>query len=103
MKPGVSADIESYGRRVLDNVATKMLLHPDIRIEVQAHTDNQGGADGNLQLSKRRALTVTRYLVARGIDKSRLQPQAYGESKPVASNQSEGGRQLNRRIEFRTF
>lgn len=96
-----SAALGSYGRNVLDEAAARLLLHPDIRISVQAHTDNQGSADGNLQLSKQRALMVTRYLISRGVARDRLQAQAFGESRPVASNDSERGRQLNRRIEFR--
>ena len=98
-----SADIGSAGRELLDSVAAKLLLHPGVRIAVQAHTDNQGSAAGNLSLAKQRAVAVSSYLVARGVGKDRLEAQAYGESRPVASNADENGRRLNRRIEIRTL
>ncbi len=98
-----SADIGSAGREILDNAAARLLLHPQIRIAVQAHTDNQGSAAGNLRLAKQRAVAVARYLVTRGVGKDRIEAQAFGESQPVASNASEDGRSLNRRIEFRTL
>ena len=98
-----SSDLGSGARQLLDEAAAKLLLHPGIRIAVQAHTDNQGSAAGNLRLSKSRALAVSRYLVSRGVSKDRIEAQAYGESRPVASNANDAGRQLNRRIEFTTL
>ena len=59
-----------------------------------------GSATSNLQLSKRRAISVARFLVDEGISGSRLRPQAYGESKPRISNATKQGRAANRRVEF---
>lgn len=98
-----SADLGSGARQLLDEAAAKLLLHPRVRIAVQAHTDNKGSAAGNLRLSKKRALEVSRYLVSRGVEKTRIEAQAYGESRPVASNANDASRQLNRRIEFTTL
>lgn len=98
-----SAEIGSAGRVILDNTAAKLLLHPQIRIAIRAHTDNQGSAAGNLRMAKQRAVAVSRYLVSRGVNKDRIEAQAFGESQPIASNANEEGRGLNRRIEFSTL
>jgi len=60
----------------------------------------EGSADSNLQLSKRRAIAVARYLVEQGVPGQRLQPQAFGESQPRESNATSAGRAKNRRVEF---
>lgn len=85
---------------VLDSVAATLQQYPDVRISIEAHTDNQGDANANLQLSKRRAIAVARYLVNQGIQGGRLQPRAFGESRPIASNATPGERAQNRRVEF---
>ena len=69
-------------------------------VSVEAHTDNQGAAAGNLELSKNRALSVARYLVSKGVSGARLKPQAFGESRPRVSNATAAGRAQNRRVEF---
>ena len=88
---------------VLSGVAATLQNYPDIRVSVEAHTDNQGGAESNLQLSKRRAIAVARYLVEQGIAGPRLQPQAYGESQPRETNATAAGRAKNRRVEFQVI
>ena len=95
--------LTSGAEEILDGVAARMYAYPNVKVAIMAHTDNQGSATSNLALSKRRALAVAVYLMSRGIDKARLQPEAYGESRPVASNANASGRQLNRRVEFRTI
>jgi outer membrane protein OmpA-like peptidoglycan-associated protein len=94
---------ESYG--VLDGAAktikTVFAGNPDVKIEVQGHTDSVGSDKYNLNLSNERAGSVKEYLVInQGIDPNRLLARGYGESKPVGSNKSESGRQRNRRVEF---
>lgn len=81
-------------------VAQVLNRYPGVRVAVAAHTDNQGPAEANLQLSKRRAVAVARYLVQQGVAGNRLAPQAYGESKPLASNTTSAGRATNRRVEL---
>jgi len=88
---------------VLDGVATTLRAYPTIRIAVEAHTDNQGSADSNLQLSRRRVVAVARYLVEQGIAGNRLKPQAFGESRPIANNANAEGRARNRRVEFQVL
>ena len=73
---------------------------PDLLVEIGGHTDNVGTEEANLNISKLRAESVAKYLIAKGINDKQLQVKGYGESKPIASNDDEeGGRALNRRIE----
>lgn len=78
-----------------------MKKNPTLKIEISGHTDNIGSYEYNKELSVSRAQSVVDYLVAQGIDKSRLEPVGYGYSQPIASNESIEGRQLNRRTEFK--
>lgn len=98
-QPG-SDRLTSEANEVLDEVAQTLQEYPDIRLIIEAHTDNEGPAAVNLQLSKRRAIAVARYLIDAGISGSRLKPQAYGESRPRTSNMTALGRAANRRVEF---
>ena len=70
-------------------------------IEIDGHTDSQGDAAKNLALSQARAQTVQRYLVAHGVAATRLTAKGFGETKPIASNATDAGRQKNRRIDLR--
>lgn len=71
--------------------------NPTLRVEIGGHTDSTGGADFNRELSRKRAASVRDYLVSNGIDAGRLTWQGYGMDHPVASNETEEGRSLNRR------
>lgn len=88
---------------ILEGVASTLIQNPGIRVTVEAHTDNQGNAESNLELSKQRAVSVAKFLVERGVTSDRLQPQAYGESRPRASNSTPEGRRANRRVEFNSL
>ena len=72
----------------------------EMQIEVHGHTDNIGTDDYNITLSQSRASAVVNYVIEHGVDPSRVFPRGYGSSKPVATNDSEEGRQQNRRVEF---
>ncbi|MGQ7843306.1 OmpA family protein [Granulosicoccus sp. 3-233] len=98
-QPG-SARLTAEALDVMAGVAQTLKDYPDVRVIIEAHTDNEGSAAVNLQLSKRRAIAVARYLVDAGISGSRLKPQAYGESRPRTSNRTAQGRAANRRVEF---
>jgi len=74
--------------------------HPDMKIEIRGHTDNVGDDAYNQQLSEARAKSVFQYLVDRGIDTGRLSYKGFGETQPIASNDTEQGRKQNRRTEF---
>jgi outer membrane protein OmpA-like peptidoglycan-associated protein len=84
----------------LQKVILFMKENPEVRIEISGHTDNVGAEPYNKNLSTQRALAVMNYLAEQGISLKRLVSNGYGSSRPVSSNETEGGRQLNRRIEF---
>ena len=84
----------------LDNLVTLLKDSGTLRIEISGHTDGKGSAAGNLTLSQERANSVVGYLVGKGISTDRLVAKGYGLTKPIASNDSEEGRKLNRRTEF---
>ena len=84
----------------LDQVVNLLEEHPEMEIELSGHTDNQGSAKLNLELSEDRVETVILYLVGKGVNRTRLRGKGYGGTKPIASNRSEATRKLNRRVEF---
>jgi len=84
----------------LQHLVTLLKNNPDLMLEVQGHTDDQGSDDYNLRLSQLRAENVVAYLGLFGIDSNRLAPKGYGESKPVIPNTTEEGRAKNRRVEL---
>jgi len=96
-----SAQLTGEAKTVLDRVAVQLQSNPSVRVAIMAHTDNAGPASTNIELSKRRAISVASYLVERGVEPGRLRPEAYGESRPRASNATADGRQQNRRVEIR--
>lgn len=86
---------------ILDEVVQALGDNPSITlVEVEGHTDEQGNDAYNLDLSKRRAATVLRYLVDHGIDKLRLTSEGYGETKPVDPRHTQDAYKLNRRVAF---
>jgi OOP family OmpA-OmpF porin len=95
-----SAQIRPESIVVLDQLLEAARRCPDARIEVAGHTDSDGSDELNLQLSQARADSVRGYLVDRGIPGSRLIARGYGESSPIASNDTDAGKARNRRIEF---
>jgi outer membrane protein OmpA-like peptidoglycan-associated protein/tetratricopeptide (TPR) repeat protein len=74
---------------------------PALKIEVSSHTDGRGSEEYNLKLSQSRAQSVVDYLISKGISPDRVIAKGYGKSQPVATNDTEEGRQMNRRTEFR--
>ena len=86
---------------VLNAVASVLNIHKEIfLIEVAGHTDNVGPADQNRALSQKRADAVMKYLVDKGVDKTRMTAKGYGPDKPIADNKDSKGKQKNRRVEF---
>ncbi len=83
------------------NTLVKFLTdNPNVRIEISGHTDNTGNSQLNQALSTSRALAVVNYLIKNGVTSTRLISKGYGSSKPIADNQSEEGKAMNRRTEF---
>ena len=85
---------------LLAEIVKLMLLYPELSLEIQGHTDNQGTAEHNLDLSRRRADTVRRFILLFGVGESRLVSEGYGLTRPVAPNDTEEGRAKNRRVEL---
>lgn len=95
-----SADILANSQKVLDEFIVFLNDHPTLQIGIEGHTDNVGSDEFNLILSENRAKAVYNYLVNNGIDANRLQYKGFGESSPIATNETEEGRAMNRRTEF---
>lgn len=85
----------------LDRVAAVMNQYPSTLIRVEGHTDSRGSNEYNMDLSNRRANAVKNLLVQRGIAGSRIEAVAFGKTMPTASNDTEAGRQKNRRVEIK--
>jgi uncharacterized repeat protein (TIGR01451 family) len=85
---------------LLKQVAAVLKANPELKVRVEGHTDDQGKAEKNLDLSQRRAANVRSFLVKEGTAPERLQSQGYGQSKPVDTNKTPAGRENNRRVEF---
>jgi outer membrane protein OmpA-like peptidoglycan-associated protein len=96
-----SSEILKESDSVLNAVATIMKDHPELqKVRVEGHTDNRGAAAMNKALSERRAASVVAWLTKAGIDKKRLSSKGFGLDRPIDSNETEEGRQNNRRVEF---
>lgn len=96
-----SASIPAEGLQVIDTIAGVLRECPDVAMEIGGHTDSQGREEMNRSLSQNRADAVLMALVARRILTANLTAMGYGESQPIADNETEEGREANRRIEFR--
>jgi outer membrane protein OmpA-like peptidoglycan-associated protein len=86
---------------ILDEVVTLMKSRGSIKMGVYGHTDSRGIAAMNMKLSGDRAASVMGYLISHGIAQSRLQSQGFGQTKPIADNNTDAGRAKNRRVEFK--
>lgn len=103
---GVTFDVGSYSlrpefRATLDKVAESLVQYPNSLIDVYGHTDSTGSDAFNQTLSENRARTVLNYLVSRGVPAARIRSQGFGETMPIASNDTADGRQKNRRVEIK--
>lgn len=85
----------------LNRMVQLMKKNPGMQVEIEGHTDSEGSDGYNLTLSQNRAASVRTYLIQNGVPANSITAKGYGESKPVASNETEEGRALNRRTEFR--
>lgn len=94
------SDLNASAKDNLNSLVTVLNKYPDTNIEVQGHTDNTGTDKYNMALSKRRAASVSNYLISKGISSRRTTTKGYGESAPNYSNDTEDGRAQNRRVEF---
>ena len=95
-----SAKLTPLSKYELENVVAALNKYPQMTIEVAGHTDSQGEDAANLALSQARAQAVYDYLSGKGISADRMYARGYGETKPIETNETEEGRQQNRRTEF---
>lgn len=97
------ATLRPESTKELDALAELLKTNPTLRIELGSHTDDKGADEYNRKLSEARAASVVVYLVGKDIAQDRLVAKGYGESAPMASNETEEGRQQNRRTEFKVL
>jgi OOP family OmpA-OmpF porin len=95
-----SDQLTPAGIALLDELLVPLVEFSAVPVEIAGHADSQGSADRNLELSRRRAQAVLDYFVSRGEDPERFVAIGYGDTRPIADNSTEEGRQKNRRIEF---
>lgn len=96
-----SANLNNISDEQLDNIVRIMKAMPKVEFKIGGYTDNTGDPKANLQLSQARAEAVMNALIERGINASRLTAEGYGAEHPVADNNTEEGRELNRRVAIR--
>jgi outer membrane protein OmpA-like peptidoglycan-associated protein len=99
-EPG-SARIAERSFGILDDVVAILESNPGVAIVVEGHTDSKGAPGKNRELSYNRAESVKKFIVRRGIEARRIDTRGYGETKPIATNSTEAGREANRRVEIR--
>lgn len=92
---------ESYPE--LNKVVELLNSNPNLKVEISGHTDSKGSDDYNLKLSQARAKSVVDYIISQGIPPNRLIDKGYGETQPIDTNDTEEGRQNNRRVEFKVL
>lgn len=95
-----SSDLRPGAQSELNSVAVTLRDNPNMRVNIEGHTDYIGSNEYNLALSQRRADSVRSYLMSQGVSGDRMRTMGYGEDRPVASNETDEGRAMNRRVEI---
>ena len=98
-----SYELTESSNEALEALAQLMFINPTLRIELSAHTDDQGSDRYNDRLSTLRGQAVQSWLKKRGIDGERIESVGYGKRKPLVANDSEENRAINRRVEMRVI
>lgn len=94
------AELKPVSKENIAKLAKTLTKYPDTNILIEGHTDATGSEDLNMKLSKERAESVANYLAVQNVSSSRFSIMGYGESQPVASNDTDAGRSANRRVEL---
>ena len=92
--------IQPESEAELNKITSLLNENPNMKVQISGHTDNVGKKEANQLLSLNRAKSVVNYLIGKGININRLLPIGFGDTKPVASNDTEEGKKLNRRTEI---
>ena len=95
-----SAELSEDAKFVLDQFVKFLISNPGVKVTIQGHTDDEGNATTNKNLSERRAKGVMDYIVSKGVKANRLKSEGHGESKPKVPNNSPENRAQNRRTDF---
>jgi len=95
-----SANLTPNAKVVLQDVVDTLAGQPSMEVQIAGHTDSKGLAAYNVRLSEERAMSVKDFMIENGIEDDRLTAIGFGESQPIADNETEEGRELNRRVEF---
>ena len=93
-------DIKPEGQVQLDKGVAFLLKNPQLKVEIQGHTDSSGTLAWNTDLAQRRAESVMKYLVSKGVPAGQLRAKGFGPTVPVAPNDTKEGRAKNRRVDF---
>ncbi len=94
------SDLQSAARSNLTNLAAILNKYPDTEVLIEGHTDATGSDESNMTLSRNRAQSVANYLESLQVMSTRFTIMGYGEAQPIATNDTDGGRQANRRVEL---
>jgi len=95
------SDLKASSYPTLNEIVEALKARPELKVEIQGHTDSRGSHDYNVGLSQRRAESVRAYLESKGIDGARMVPKGYGPDRPIATNDTAQGRASNRRVELK--
>ena len=95
LRPAAQDDLRKF--------AASLQKYPNTRTLIVGHTDSQGSAEYNMELSNRRALSAANFVTAEGVDRARISTAGRGEGEPIATNETEAGRQQNRRVEIAIY
>ncbi|MDY7117257.1 OmpA family protein [Halomonas sp. SSL-5] len=95
-----SAELRPGAASELNEVASTLNNNPEVRVTIAGHTDAVGSNEYNLNLSQERADSVASYLMSQGVAGNRMRTVGYGEERPVATNETDAGRAMNRRVEI---
>ena len=98
-----SAELLPASNTELEKLVKLLQNNPSLRIELGGHTDNVGADSANLTLSDQRAKAVREFVVSKGIDAERITAKGYGETMPIATNDTEAGKAQNRRTEVKVL
>ena len=94
------AEIKAESQKIIDQIVQMLKDNPDLKINIEGHTDNVGSVESNQTLSEKRAEAVMKAIIAMGIESGRLSSKGWGQTKPIADNKTEEGRSKNRRVEI---